>query len=192
MNNLKSLTRNWDWWAQTWGKTWFVIALLQFKHIGCCERGRADACLPAVPCRVGCDAGCPSIFPRQGTIKEDHVSEASVSDTSKGVFQFLRYSFLQSSRLPDKSSRVTSSIGIGVGYKVSGSQCGAQQTHMAIHNYFTFWQIGFWQMCINSHTLICMFFWFVPLIVRFKVDLRGPFFYYIFSIQIPLYEITTL
>ncbi len=159
-------------------------------------KGRAYACLPAVPWRVVCDAVCPSLFPRQGTIKEDHVRVASVSDTSKGVFQFLRYSFLQSSRLADKSSRVTSSIGIGVGYKVSGSQCCAKQTHMAIHNYFTFWQIGCWQMCINSHNLICRFLYNL-LLCHWSLGLRWTFMVlffqkFNFSIQIPSYEITTL
>lgn len=59
---------------------------------------------------------------------------AFVSDASKEVFQFLRYGFHQSSRLQDKSSRVTDFDGIGVGYKISGSQCGVQQNLMAIHN----------------------------------------------------------
>lgn len=83
---------------------------------------RVDPCLPEVPKRVLYDAGCPSLFSRQGIIKEDHARMASVSDTSKGVFQFLHFSFCQSSRLQDRNSGVTTSIGIGVGYKVSGSQ----------------------------------------------------------------------
>lgn len=42
------------------------------KHVGCCEKERADVCLPAVPYRVVYDAGWSRLFPRQGTIKEDH------------------------------------------------------------------------------------------------------------------------
>ncbi len=68
-------------------------------------KGRTYACLPAVPWRVVCDAGCPNLFPKQGTIKEDHVRVASVSGG-------LRYSFLQSNSLVDKSSRVLILLGL--------------------------------------------------------------------------------
>jgi len=56
-------------------------------------------------------------------MKEDHARMATVLNTIQGMFQFPCFSFCQSSRLQDMSSGVTSSIGIGVGYKVSGSQC---------------------------------------------------------------------
>lgn len=67
-------------------------------------------------------------------MKEDHARMASVSDTSKGLFQFLHFRFCQSSRLQDRNSGVTTSIGIGVGYKVSASQRVARTTHSHVNS----------------------------------------------------------